>query len=207
MNRKQNYLNRYWDPNKHIFADQTIPCFICSNDYPIDEFVEELCQRINAEIIVTNYKDFFLDYKAICTKTLKYVSAFENGIDIILESEYYRQSQIYPLNCYNEKCLYDFVQIIEANVRIRAKKNDGMISNLAKYRLKKWNKKLSKLLSLEVIMDIEIGGRLCFYIKRTPKSYLTHNEIINKIRASNLMDTSIFSEYAFLAYHGEYIKY
>lgn len=182
--------------------DGTMPCFMFSKYYAVDEFIKELSNRLNEEIT----KDSYLGYKVLYVNSSKYMKAIKHGIDIILNNKYFQQSGICPLNCYNERVYWDYVQILEADVSGYKRQKNGELNLLTKFILHRWKKKLSKFLQLDIQMDYQYGRRIRFYIKRTPKLYLIHDELLDKIRMSCLIENSPFSEYALLDYYGEFTK-
>lgn len=199
---KPKFVYKKFDVRNFVCEDGTMPCFMFNTYYAVDDFIKELSNRLNTEIT----KDSYLGYKVVYVKSSKYMDAIKHGIDIILKNKYFQQSGVCPLNCYNEKVFWDYVQILEADVSDYKRKKNGELKPLTKFMLYRWKKKLSKLLQVDIEMPFIYGRKIRFYIKRTPDLYLVHDKLINSIRLSNLIDNSPFSEYAMLDYYGKFVK-
>lgn len=181
-------------------SDGTKCCFLFSNYDKVNEFMEELSKRINAEVT----KDSYIGYKTIYVPLEKYKEAVIEGLNIILNDKSYEYAGVNWVDCYNERsnCYYQRFLLMRVNKNRLDER--GFLTKLTRKRINFWKKRLENLLKTKVEV-VEEFNYVSFSVKRT--TVPEHEEILNKIHKSELFKKSrLFEAYALIDYYGEYIE-
>lgn len=190
--------NEWWKPK---CLDGLKSPFLFYLDDMVDEFVECLSHRIESEIT----KGFFLCTQAIYVPISKYEEALKKGFDILLHNNRYEKSGISWVNCYNELCNWKFEQILEMAVPTNCSPYVDWTPK-TQNSIEKWKNQVADVIGKNVILHKSTIGYAQFFIERTDSSDTEHEKLLEKIRASHLIEKSPFMGYAFLSFYGEFIQ-
>ncbi len=198
---KPTFFNINFSLDDAICKDGTKPCFVISRYFILNEFVKKLETIIDSNVIVKDH----LGYKVLYVQCHKYKIAVIEGLKIIIENVDPSWNGITWINYYKERTYWGNVQILAFSLNKNKFSSNGFLKASSKIYIKRYAKKLSKILNLTVTYD-ENFGRVRFFVPRNINSHLEHDIILEKIRKSNILNNSFFAEYALLSYFGKYIK-
>lgn len=184
---------------KEPCSDGTKCCFLFAEYHKVDQFISELKERLNTDVT----KDSFIGYKTIYVPIEKYEEAVIEGLNIMLNDKSYETAGACWVDCYNDRSCWKDAQILQMSVSRNCLNYDGYWTKETNRKIKRWKRKLQRILKTEVFL-IEYCGNAKFFIKRVAPS--EHENILNKIRQSNVIDESPFNGYALINYFGEHIK-
>lgn len=185
------------NPKIHLANDGTKCCFMFNGREPAKEFASCLSKQLGVKLDV----DSFIGYGTVYVPAKHYEEAIQKGINNLLTIQ-----NGYWVDFYNGRKCYGYEPILALTPHSSCYDKDGNLKKVEEMVIKMWIAKLEKVLGEELIYDkyfdkiIEIG------IRRKFDAHSRHEDVLNKIRQTNLLEKSPFEGYAYMDYYGKYIK-
>lgn len=185
------------NPEMHLADDGTKCCFMFNGREPAKLFANGLSRQLGVKLDV----DSFIGYGTVYVPADRYEDAIQNGVNNLLTT----QNGCW-VDFYNERKCYDYEPILALTPHDSCYDKDGKLKKSGEIVIKMWLKNLERMLGEELLFDKEFRSVIELGIRRRYDAHLRHEDVLNKIRQTNLLEKSPFEGYAYVDYYGKYIR-
>lgn len=185
------------NPKIQLADDGTKCCFMFNGREPAKSFANCLSKELGVEPDV----DSFIGYGTVYVPAEKYEEAIQKGINNLMVTQ-----NGWWMDFYNERKCYDYEPIIALSPHSNCYDKEGKLKKAEEIVIRMWLKKLERFLGEELLFDKELRSVIEIGIRRRQDAHLRHEDVLNKIRNTNLLEKSPFGGYAYVDYYGKYIK-
>lgn len=185
------------NPEMYLADDGTKCCFMFNGREPAKAFASCLSKQLGVKLDV----DSFIGYGTVYVPAEHYEEAIRKGVNNLLIN----QNGCW-VDFYNERKCYDYEPILALTPHSSCYDKDGKLKKAEEMAIKMWIAKLEKVLREELLYDKYFNRVIEIGIRRKFDAHLRHEEVLNQIRQTNLLEKSPFEGYAYMDYYGKYIK-
>lgn len=185
------------NPEMHLAEDGTKCCFMFNGREPAKEFASCLSKQLGVKLDV----DSFIGYGTVYVPAECYEEAIQKGVNNLLTTQ-----NGYWMDFYNERKCYDYEPILALSPHSSCYDKDGKLKKGEEISIRMWLKNLERMLGEELLFDKEFRSVIEVGIRRKYDAHLRHEDVLNKIRQTSLLEKSPFEGYAYVDYYGKYIK-
>lgn len=185
------------NPKMPLASDGTKCCFMFSGREPAESFASKLRNVLGVKVDV----DSFIGYGTVYVPADKYEEAIQKGSNILIVD----QNGCW-VSFYDERKFCDFEPVLALKLPDSCVDKNGFIKKADEVTVKMWIKSLEKVLGEKILYDKYFCKNIELGITKTADAHLRHEEILNKIRESGLLENSPFIGYAYEDYYGKYIR-
>ncbi len=185
------------DDKMHLADDGTKCCFLFNGREPAKIFASNLSVQIGVKLDV----DSFIGYGTIYVPADKYEEAIQRGINNLLISK-----NGYWVDFYNSRRFFDYEPILALNLHSSCYDRNGKLKKGEEIVIRMWFKALERVLGEKIITDRELKKVIEIGIERIDDAHLRHEDVLEKIRSSGILDRSPFGGYAYINYYGQYVR-
>lgn len=185
------------NPEMYLADDGTKCCFMFNGREPAKAFASCLSKQLGVKLDV----DSFIGYGTVYVPAEHYEEAIRKGVNNLLIN----QNGCW-VDFYNERKCYDYEPILALIPHSSCYDKDGKLKKAEEMAIKMWIAKLEKVLGEELLYDKYFNRVIEIGIRRKFDAHLRHEEVLNQIRQTSLLEKSPFEGYAYMDYYGKYIK-
>ncbi len=185
------------DPEMYLADDGTKCCFMFNGREPAKAFASCLSKQLGVKLDV----DSFIGYGTVYVPAEHYEEAIRKGVNNLLIN----QNGCW-VDFYNERKCYDYEPILALTPHSSCYDKDGKLKKAEEMAIKMWIAKLEKVLEEELLYDKYFNRVIEIGIRRKFDAHLRHEDVLNQIRQTSLLEKSPFEGYAYMDYYGKYIK-
>ena len=185
------------DPEMYLADDGTKCCFMFNGWEPAKAFASCLSKQLGVKLDV----DSFIGYGTVYVPAEHYEEAIRKGVNNLLIN----QNGCW-VDFYNERKCYDYEPILALTPHSSCYDKDGKLKKAEEMAIKMWIAKLEKVLEEELLYDKYFNRVIEIGIRRKFDAHLRHEDVLNQIRQTSLLEKSPFEGYAYMDYYGKYIK-
>lgn len=185
------------DAQMHLADDGTKSCFLFNGREPANTFARNLEKHLDVKVDV----DSFIGYGTVYVPADKYEEAIQKGVNMLLLS-----NNGFWVDFYNERNLFDYEPILALAPHSCCYDKNGKLKKGEEIVIKMWFKALERVLGEKIITVKELKRVIEIGIKRTYDAHLKHEEVLDKIRNSGILEKSPFEGYAYVNYYGKYVR-
>lgn len=185
------------NPEMHLADDGTKCCFMFNGREPAKAFASCLSKQLGVKLDV----DSFIGYGTVYVPAEYYEEAIQKGVNNLLIN----QNGCW-VDFYNERKCYDYEPIMALTPHSSCYDKNGRLKRGEEIAIRMWFKNLERVLREELLFDKEFRSVIEIGIRRGQDAHLRHEDILNKIRQTDLLEKSPFEGYAYMDYYGKYIK-
>lgn len=185
------------NPKIHLADDGTKCCFMFNGREPAKVFAGNLSKELGVHLDV----DSFIGYGTVYVPADKYEEAIQKGVNSLLFSK-----NGYWVDFYNERSFFDLEPILALVPHNSCYDKKGNLKKGDEIIIRMWFKSLERVLGQKIIFDKELRRVIEIGIERTYDAHLRHEEILDKIRHSGILEKSPFEGYAYMDYYGKYVR-
>ena len=185
------------DPEMYLADDGTKCCFMFNGREPAKAFASCLSKQLGVKLDV----DSFIGYGTVYVSAEHYEEAIRKGVNNLLIN----QNGCW-VDFYNERKCYDYEPILALTPHSSCYDKDGKLKKSEEMAIKMWIAKLEKVLGEDLLYNKYFNRVIEIGIRRKFDAHLRHEDVLNQIRQTSLLEKSPFEGYAYIDYYGKYIK-
>ncbi len=185
------------DPEMYLADDGTKCCFMFNGREPAKAFASCLSKQLGVKLDV----DSFIGYGTVYVSAEHYEEAIRKGVNNLLIN----QNGCW-VDFYNERKCYDYEPILALTPHSSCYDKDGKLKKAEEMAIKMWIAKLEKVLGEDLLYNKYFNRVIEIGIRRKFDAHLRHEDVLNQIRQTSLLEKSPFEGYAYIDYYGKYIK-
>lgn len=185
------------DPEMYLADDGTKCCFMFNGREPAKAFASCLSKQLEVKLDV----DSFIGYGTVYVSAEHYEEAIRKGVNNLLIN----QNGCW-VDFYNERKCYDYEPILALTPHSSCYDKDGKLKKAEEMAIKMWIAKLEKVLGEDLLYNKYFNRVIEIGIRRKFDAHLRHEDVLNQIRQTSLLEKSPFEGYAYIDYYGKYIK-
>lgn len=185
------------NPEMSLADDGTKCCFMFNGFEPANVFATRLSEQLGVNQDVGS----FIGYGTVYVPADRYEEAIQKGVNSLLANQ-----NGYWVDFYNERKCYDYEPIIALAPHSCCYNKEGCLKEVERIIICMWLEKLERALGEDILFDKNLGRVIEVGIRRKHDAHLRHEDVLNKIRMTDLLKKSPFEGYAYIDYYGKYVK-